>query len=71
MVSDYHIAEVAQNLHIDWKEIAPTIYISESEQREIEEDYKGQYKLQKRQALRVWRKNCGNKATYRTLLNVF
>ena len=54
----------------DWEEIAPDICISESEQEEIKEDYQGRYNLQKRQALRVWRRNCGEKATYGALSRV-
>ena len=68
-ISDYDIAEIAQDLK-DWEEIAPFICLSESEQKEIREDYQGRYNLQKRQALHLWRRNCGNKATYRVLSDV-
>ena len=70
MISDYHMANIAQDL-ADWEEIASSILLSESEQKEIKEDYQGRYKLQKRQALRVWHNKSGNKATYKALLNIF
>ena len=70
MISDYHMANIAQNL-ADWEEIASSILLSESEQKEIKEDYQGRYKLQKRQALHLWHNKSGNKATYRALLNIF
>ena len=64
------MANIAQDL-TDWKEIAPLLLLSKSELREIEEDYHGRFRLQKRQALRLWHKKSGDKATYRALLNVF
>ena len=54
IVSDYHIAEIAYDIK-DWKLLAPYLHISESEQKEIKEDFEGWYNLQKRQALQVWR----------------
>ena len=64
------MANIAQDL-TDWEEIASSILLSESEQKEIKEDYQGRYKLQKRQALRVWHNKSGNKATYKALINIF
>ena len=62
-ISDYHIAEMAQDLK-NWEEVSVSINLSESERKEIKEDYHGRYSLQKRQALRVWRNKYGDKATY-------
>ena len=70
LVNDYHIATIAQQMK-DWEEIAPDICISKSEQEEIKEDYQGRYNLQKRQALHVWCRNCGKRATYRALSKIF
>lgn len=69
-VSDYHIAEVARDL-VDWEEIAPFLEVTESEQKEIKEDYHSRYNLQKRAALRIWRWKNGDKATYKTLIEIF
>ena len=66
-VSDYHIAEIACDL-VDWELLAPHLDITESEQKEIREDFEGRYKLQKHQALRVWRRENGDEATYRNLI---
>ena len=68
-VSDVHIAEIATDL-VDWELLAPGISLTQSEQKEIREDFEGRYNLQKRQALRVWRWKNGDKATYRQLIGV-
>ena len=68
-VSDYHIAEIACDL-VDWEVLAPDLHITESEQKEIREDFEGRYNLQKRQALRVWRWKNGGEATYRDLIRI-
>ena len=68
-VSDSHLAEIACDL-IEWETIAPHLHITESEQKEIKEDFKSRYNLQKRQALRIWRWKRGGKATYRNLISV-
>ena len=66
IVSDHHLAEIANNL-VDWELLAPYLELTESEQKEIVEDYRGRYKLQKLQALREWKRKSGGKATYRNL----
>ena len=68
-VSDYHIAEIADDL-VNWKLLAPYLGLTDSEQKEITEDYQSRYKLQKLQALRVWRLKSGDKATYRNLSSI-
>ena len=65
-VSDYHIAQIADDL-VDWESLAPYLELTESEQKEIAEDYRGRYKLQKLQALREWKRKNGDRATYRKL----
>ena len=70
VISDHYIAEIAQNLK-DWEEIAPSVFVSEVEIKEIKEDYQGRYRLQKRKALCVWHNKHGNKATYRALSSIF
>ena len=66
IVSDYHLAKIANNL-VDWELLAPYLELTESEQKEIVEDYRGRYRLQKLQALREWKRKSGDKATYRNL----
>ena len=62
--------EIAYHLE-DWEELAPYIDLSNSEQNEIKGDYDKQYLLQKREALRRWRrKNMTNKATLETLVSI-
>ena len=70
VISDHRITEIAQNLK-DWEEIAPSVFVSEVEIKEIKEDCQGRYRLQKRKALRVWHNKHGNKATYRALSSIF
>ena len=68
-VSDIHLAEIARDL-VEWEKVAHYFHITESEQKEIKEDFEGRYNLQKRQALRVWRWKNGDEATYRNLIGV-
>ena len=68
-VSDIHLAEIASDL-VDWELLAPGISLTESDSKEIKEDFEGRYNLQKRQALRVWRWKNGDKATYRQLISI-
>ena len=70
-VSDFHLAEIACDL-VHWEELAPYLGITESEQKEIKEDYGGVYNNQKREALRMWRSKSDHegKATYRNLIRI-
>ena len=68
-VSDYHIAEIANDL-VEWESLGPFLDLTDSEQKEILEDFQGRYNLQKRQALHVWRWKNGDKATYRALVSI-
>ena len=68
-VSDSHLADIVHDL-VDWEVLAPHIGITESEQKEIKEDFECRYNLQKRQALRIWRWKNGDKATYRNLIHI-
>ena len=69
-VSDHHLAEIAQDL-VEWEQISPALKLTDSECREIKEDFSDRYNLQKRQALRVWRWKSGNQATYKNLIQLF
>ena len=52
-VSDCHIGEIASDI-VDWEVLSPHFGLTESEQKEISEDFQGHYNLQKREALRKW-----------------
>ena len=58
----YHLEE--------WEELAPYIELTEAEQEEIKNDYDKQYLLQKRQALRRWRKKGHLNATLETFVSI-
>ena len=59
--------EIALHLE-DWESLAPFIKLSSPEMKEITENYRGNYRLQKRQALRTWRQKCEHKATIKELV---
>ena len=61
--------EIAYHLE-EWEELAPYIELTEAEQEEIKNDYNKQYLLQKRQALRRWRKKGHLNATLVTFVSI-
>ena len=61
--------EIAYHLE-EWEELAPYIELTEAEQEEIKNDYNKQYLLQKRQALRRWRKKGHLNATLETFVSI-
>ena len=68
-VTDEHIAVIAECL-IDWKRLAPYLGLTEADEKAISEDYRGSFELQKREALRKWKRKCGSEATYRQLIQI-
>ena len=68
-VSDYHIAEIADDL-VEWELLAPYLGLTQDEQKEILDINANCYKLQKIQALKMWRWKSGDKATYRNLSSI-
>lgn len=68
--SDIHLAGVAGEMR-KWEGYAPFFGISEVEEEEIACNYEHRYELQKREALRTWKRKCGKKATYRELIRIF
>ena len=67
LVSDVHLLCIARELK-NWEELAPYLGLSEVDEDEIREDYRGQYGLQKRAALRRWSRANGSNSTYRNLI---
>ena len=61
--------EIAYHLE-EWEELAPYIELTEAEQEEIKKDYDKQYLLQKRQALRRWRKKGHLNTTLQTFVSI-
>ena len=64
-----HLDEIALHLNT-WEDLAPYIGISNKEQREISECYSGSYRIQKKKALRTWKKNLGDKATLKSFIKI-
>ena len=68
-VSDEHIVEIAECL-IDWRDLAPHLGLTEADEEAISEDYRGRFELQKREALRKWKRKRGRRATYSRLVQI-
>ena len=67
VVSDVHLACISKELK-NWEELAPYLGLTEVDEDEIREDYRGQYGLQKRAALRRWSRANDSDSTYRNLI---
>ena len=67
-VSDIHIAKIAQDFIRKWEELAPYLRLLPAREYEIKKV--GAYDDQKREALRMWKRKNGRKATYRALIVV-
>ena len=68
-VSDEHIVEIAKCL-INWRDLAPYLGLTEADEEAISEDYRGNVELQKREALRKWKRKRGRRATYSRLVQI-
>ena len=66
-VSDTDVATIAGNLK-RWEELSPFLGLTPQHEIEIRNDFKDQYREQKRQALQKWKEIKGNAATYRALI---
>ena len=62
--------EIALHLE-DWELLAPYISISDPERKEILQNYRSNYRLQKQIALRTWKEKEGCKATIKELVCIF
>ena len=71
-ISDKHISEIARQIK-RWELYMPDLYGRDAEtaETEIKHYLKNNYRLQKREALRRWKKKFGSAATYRRLIVVF
>ena len=69
-VDDLHLAVLAHDME-EWEELAPFLDFTPAEESAIVEKYRGRLGLQIREALRMWKKKKGSKASYRALIIVF
>ena len=67
-VSDRHIAKIAQYFIRKWEQLTPYLGLLPVQEYEIKKV--GAYDDQKREALRMWKRENGRKATYRALIVV-
>ena len=61
--------EIACNLE-NWEILCTHLSISSAEQTELKNNYQKDYKMQKIQALKLWKRKFGRKATYEFLVDV-
>ena len=69
-VSDTHVADIV-NGFTEWELMAPYLDLSRSDEHDIKDKYLYKPKLQRREALRLWKQRNGSKATYRKLIEIF
>ena len=70
VVSDYHIFAIASDIK-EWEQLAPSLSLTESNQKEIAQEFDDSYYLQKKEALNRWRSKNGERSTYQALINIF
>ena len=70
LCSEEHLAEIAR-LVTDWREISPSLGLTEAEEHEILGSAPHSVLPQKIAMLRKWKKKRGAKATYKRLCRVF
>ena len=68
-VSDLYIAQLATEIET-WEDYAPLLRLTPAEEKEIRQNNRDDYGLQKREALRKWKQKCGGRATYHELIIV-
>ena len=69
-IGDIHLAQLADVME-EWEGLAPYLGLTRAEQKEIIENYRGRFNLQKREALGKWKQKNGSNATYRKLIIIF
>ena len=69
-VHDLHIADIVCHF-TEWEQMSPYLGITETEEADIKEKYPARPQLQRREALRLWKRKNGSKATYRMLIAIF
>ena len=68
--SEKDLMEIACKLD-NWEILCAHLSISSAEQAELKKNHPGDYRLQKIQALTLWKRKCGQIATYGYLVTTF
>ena len=67
LITDQDIAIIARDYLVVWEELSPHLDLTASQEHNIRQTFR-RYEDQKREALRMWKRNKGNGATYRILI---
>ena len=59
--------KIAGKLLTDWEELSPSLDLTQAQEKNIRRTYR-EYADQKREALRAWKHNEGNRATFGALI---
>ena len=62
-ITDQDIATIARDYLVRWEELAPHLGLTAPQEHSIRQTFR-EYEDQKREALRTWKRNKGNGATY-------
>ena len=66
-ITDQDITTIARDYLVKWEELSPHLELTAPQEHSIRQTFKD-YEDQKREALRMWKRNKGNRATYRTFI---
>ena len=66
-ITDQDIATIVRDYLVRWEELAPRLGLTIPQEQCIQQTFR-EYEDQKREALRTWKRNKGNGATYRTFI---
>ena len=66
-ITDVDIATIARDYLVRWEELAQHLGLTAAQEHSIRQTF-WEYGNQKREALRRWKRNKGNGATYRTFI---
>ena len=69
VISRRYLAAIAWNHITHWEPLGPFLDLTRQQKVEIAQKYRGNYGLQKRECLEVWKEVTGDGATYRALIS--
>ena len=69
VISDRQLAVIAKDYVTQWEYLAPFLGLTRPKEKEIAKSYPGDYFLQKRECLSVWKEMEGERATYRAFIS--
>ena len=67
LITDQDIATITRDYLESWEELAPHLELTVPQENEIRKTFR-EYADQKREVLRMWKRNKGNGSTYRTFI---